>query len=222
MSFILSEEQKRKIEKEEAAKVAEEAYRQEVRRSLRPATPTRRPEDSAPLAKPEHSVRFSWGFRIALALVLLLGGTWIFSAYSHAGAADNSGQDSPSLLSHWVSVTVPIVRGQVEVPPSKYLSWQIDVPGSNVRNYRVTGHYSALGGGGNDIAAVIASEDEFQNWINGHQSRAAYASPGRVTTGKIDVMLAPGRYVLAFNNRFSLFTAKAVFAEISATFEQTK
>jgi hypothetical protein len=95
----------------------------------------------------------------------------------------------------------------------------VSVPAA-FRNYRVAGHFSVIGGFGNDIQAVIASDDEFQNWINGHQAHVFYSTPERVTTGNIDVVLPPGRYVLAFNNRFSLFASKAVFAEINATYER--
>lgn len=78
---------------------------------------------------------------------------------------------------------------------------------------RVTGRFEAAGGGGNDIEAFIADADNFENWNNGHQARFAYQS-GRVTIGNIDAVLPPGKYYLAFNNKFSLITDKAISADI--------
>ena len=78
---------------------------------------------------------------------------------------------------------------------------------------RVVGRFEAAGGGGNDIEAVIASSGEFENWKNGHQAQVRYQS-GKTTIGNIDVLLGPGRYYLAFNNKFSLLTGKTITANI--------
>ena len=56
--------------------------------------------------------------------------------------------------------------------------------------------------------------------ILGHAITVVVCSSDVVTTGEIDVRLAPGTYVLAFNNRFSLVTNKTVFAEIKAIYEK--
>jgi hypothetical protein len=83
-------------------------------------------------------------------------------------------------------------------------------------NFHVVGHFNASGGTGNDIQAVLVDEDEFQNWINGHQAKAFYSTQ-QITNGKLDVgPLAAGRYVRAFSNKFSAFTDKYVFAEVEA------
>jgi hypothetical protein len=189
----LSEEQKRRIEDEEKSHLAEELYRKEVRDSLRVSKAGKR--------KP------SLAFIIVVVCVLAFGTLWIAST-------------SPS--PRWFPVSAQLATGKFQVRAQNYLSWNFVVPAAGVRNYRVIGHYSVVGGSGNDIQAVVATEAEFQNWINGHQSRLFYSSPGKVTTGDLNVLLPPGRYVLAFNNRFSLLTDKAVFAEIQAAYEQTK
>jgi hypothetical protein len=171
--------------------------------------------------KPANMRRAGLNWRaICIVALGLFATAMMFSAFSHTGRSyPGSSTDSPALLSRWVPVTVSLVHGQFQVPAQNYLSWPIAIP-AMVRNYHVVGHYSVIGGFGNDIQAVIASEDEFQNWINGHQAHVFYSTPDRVTTGNIDVVLPPGQYALAFNNRFSLFASKALFAEISATYER--
>ncbi len=81
-------------------------------------------------------------------------------------------------------------------------------------NVRVTGRFTASGGFGNDIAAILTTEDDFENWKNGHPARALY-STGKTTVGNINVTITtPGTYYLAFSNAFSAFTEKNVSAEI--------
>jgi hypothetical protein len=77
---------------------------------------------------------------------------------------------------------------------------------------RVEGHFVATGGTGNDIQALVLSEDDFVNWQNGHPASAYYDS-GKVTQSTITATLpGPGVYYLVFNNTFSLITPKAVQA----------
>lgn len=220
MASSLSEDQKRRIELEEQSRLAEETYREEVRRSLH--SPESQVNPAASSKAGTSRVRVS-GFILTLAL--LLGGLWIASVYrtSEVKPEDGTGSSKNTpLVTQWLPVTAPLVSGQFQVRAQNYSAWNFIVPAVAVRNYRVNGHYSVIGGSGNDIQAVIATEDEFQNWINGHQSRTFYASPGKVTTGNVDLVLPPGRYVLALDNRFSLLTDKAVLAEIKATYEQMK
>lgn len=89
-----------------------------------------------------------------------------------------------------------------------------------MREAHVAGRFNASGGSGNDIEAVIATEDEFTNWVNGHQARVFYSTQGRKTTDTFDVRLAPGTYYLGFNNRFSALTAKDVFLEVDLNYQR--
>jgi hypothetical protein len=108
-----------------------------------------------------------------------------------------------------------LFTGLVAVKAGGYVTNTFSVePG--MQNFRLTGHFQASGGTGNDIQAVLATEDEFQNWVNGHQAKVFY-STAQTTTGNLNVgPLVPGRYVLAFSNTFSLLTDKNVSAEITA------
>jgi hypothetical protein len=78
---------------------------------------------------------------------------------------------------------------------------------------RVVGRFEVSGGSGNDIEAVIASADQFENWRNGHPAGVLYQS-GKATVGNLDVSLAAGTYFLAFNNQFSLFSSKSISSNI--------
>jgi len=87
-------------------------------------------------------------------------------------------------------------------------------------NAHVNGRFNASGGTGNDIEAVIATEDEFTNWINGHQARVVYSTQGRKTADAFDVRLAPGTYYLAFNNRFSAFASKNLSLQVDLNYQR--
>lgn len=81
-------------------------------------------------------------------------------------------------------------------------------------NVRFEGNFDASGGMGNDIETLLLSEQDFNNWENGHQAQAYYSS-GRTTQGTIKVPLpsGAGMYELVFNNRFSLLTGKNIKAD---------
>jgi len=81
------------------------------------------------------------------------------------------------------------------------------------------GHFAATGGSGSDIEVVVVSEDEFVNWQNGHPSKAFYNS-GRVTqdTIKLNLPSDAATYRVVFSNKFSLFTPKAVEANVDLNF----
>jgi hypothetical protein len=86
----------------------------------------------------------------------------------------------------------------------------------------VTGNFNASGGSGNDIQAVIADEENYTNWINGHQAQAFWTTQGRQTTGNIEARLKPGMYYLAFSNKFSAFTEKQVFLDVDLKYKKAE
>jgi hypothetical protein len=119
----------------------------------------------------------------------------------------------------YVPVSQKIASGQIVVRAKDYMQYQFQIT-PDMRNAHISGHFSASGGSGNDIEVVIATEDEFANWINGHQARVFYSTQGRKTTDTFDVHLAPGMYYLAFNNRFSAITAKNVLLDVDLDSEK--
>lgn len=87
-----------------------------------------------------------------------------------------------------------------------------------MRNARISGRFSATGGAGNDLQALITDEDGLLNFKNGHQAKVFYQS-GKVTADSFDVRLAPGTYYLVFNNAFSVFSNKAYDADVRLDYD---
>ncbi len=105
-----------------------------------------------------------------------------------------------------------IFSGQLVVSARQYRAWTITIA-PQMTNAQLVGSFHTAGGTGNDIQAVIADPTEFENWKNGHQARVFYGTD-RTTNGSFNVRLAPGTYILAFSNAFSLLVPKEVTAEI--------
>jgi hypothetical protein len=148
---------------------------------------------------------------VILLAVIVMGGIRVLTAPSVSTPAPAPPAPAPV----FVPMSTKLFTGQMVVKAGGYVTNKFTVqPG--MQNFRVVGQFNASGGTGNDIQVVLADEEEFQNWINGHQTKVFY-STDKITTGKVDVgALAPGRYVLALSNTFSTFTDKYVFAEIEA------
>lgn len=112
----------------------------------------------------------------------------------------------------------PIVNQQFRVAPAGYAYYPFEVDGSRMHDAVVVGRFEAAGGNGNDIEVVVAQREGFLNWVNGHGGSILYAS-GKKTTGTVAVRVQEsGQYVVAFNNKFSLLTAKNVAANINLAF----
>jgi hypothetical protein len=84
-----------------------------------------------------------------------------------------------------------------------WLEWNFD------ELTRVAAKFRARGGSGNDIEVFILDEDGFENWRNGHRVGTYYNS-GRITVGRFDLNLRPGKYFLVMNNKFSAVSNKVV------------
>jgi hypothetical protein len=114
--------------------------------------------------------------------------------------------------------TDKLVSGQLIVKAGSAIQYKLEIDTSKMINPVVSGEFRASGGTGNDIAVVLADEDNFENWINGHPANVLYSTP-KTTNGRLSIPIAQsGTYYLAFSNRFSLLTSKQVFAEIQLTY----
>jgi hypothetical protein len=114
---------------------------------------------------------------------------------------------------------LPITNGAAAVPAGSYLWYTFVVP-LGASTVAVNGHLSATGGTGNDIDCYILDEDGLANFKNGHPA-TTYFNSGKVTQAKIGAVLAnPGTYYLILDNRFSLFTPKAVQIDATLSYAQ--
>lgn len=111
-------------------------------------------------------------------------------------------------------------RVQASAPAPRYITQiivdeRVSVPSMQDTHYplliqdkaSLSGDFRAEGGSGNDIQVLVMDEDNYINWKNGHEARVYYDS-GKITIGKIDLTLAPGKYYLVFSNRFALLFGK--------------
>ena len=62
-----------------------------------------------------------------------------------------------------------LLAGQATVGAGKLYWVRFSVDTAVMKNVRVVGHFSTTGGSGDDIQAVIADEDNFENWKHGAQ-----------------------------------------------------
>ncbi len=114
---------------------------------------------------------------------------------------------------------LPITNGAAAIPAGSY-SWYTFVVPAGASTVAVNGHFSATGGTGNDIDCFILDDDGLVNFKNGHPA-TTYFNSGKVTQAKIGaVLVTPGTYYLVLDNRFSLFTPKAVQIEATVSYMQ--
>jgi hypothetical protein len=129
------------------------------------------------------------------------------------GLEKSAAQVQPDLAEARV-ISEKLASGQIKVQAGGDVRYWINIDTTKMLKPVVVGSFRASGGSGNDIAAVLAAENEFENWINGHQATVLFATD-KVTAGQLNVPITQsGTYILAFNNRFSLSTPKTVAANI--------
>ncbi len=216
----LSPEDKQRIEDEERRRISEEQYRAEVRSKLR----------GEPATVPVQRSNTLWLLGIALALVI--GGlvAWSITSSNAVRPKDDAAATAtvpkPSPLptipqTRYVPVDQKIATGQIIVKARGFVQYQITITSEMVQPV-LTGNFSASGGRGNDIQAAIIDDDNYANWINGHQARVYWTTQGRETTGKFEVRLPPGTYHLAFNSKFALLSDKEIFIEADLNYKKAE
>jgi hypothetical protein len=217
----LTPERKQQIEEEERQLLEEEQYRAQVRASLN-ATPGPSLPPSTPRAPEPEQRKSHVGLLLGILAVVIVGVVILINRNS----ARTPASDTPGIASaartpsvRYVPVDQKIASGQIVVRAKGYEQYRFQIT-PEMRNVHVTGQFNASGGTGNDIEAIIATEVEFTNWVNGHQARVFYSTQGKKTTDTFNVSLAPGTYYLAFSNRFSALTSKDVFLEVDLNYQR--
>jgi hypothetical protein len=182
---------------------------------------------AAPLAAPSQKVVVKSKVPTWLAVVIVLALAFVgFSAW-RMGQENERLRDNQKRIPPVVTYQAPqpqprsvsLTNGAATVGATAYTWYKFVVP-ENVNAVAVNGHFTATGGTGNDIDCYILDEDGFANLKNGHASRTYYNS-GRVTQAKIEARnLSAGTYYILLDNRFSLFTPKAVQIEATLSYMQ--
>jgi len=174
---MLTPEERWRIEEEERRKLAEEQYRAEVRAKLQQQNVP--PQNTAEGSRP---ARVLWIVGIAAALVI--GAVILANNSSTRATGDGlpSVQAAPDPVpvpkTRYVPVTQKIATGQITVQANGYVQYRIIIAPEMVEP-RITGNFNASGGAGNDIQAVIADEENYTNWINGHEAQVFWGTPGK-------------------------------------------
>ena len=162
-----------------------------------------------------------------IGLCLVLGSSLLLLGLSNVTPArsESASPTYPLIQSQphvrWVPVSEKIATGQITVKSGGSIPFRVQIT-PEMRDAHIVGKFTASGGSKNDITAVLASEDEFTNWNNGHSAKVYYSTDGKKTTDQLDVPLAPGTYIFAFSNRFSPFTDKYVMAEIELDYTRSQ
>jgi hypothetical protein len=106
---------------------------------------------------------------------------------------------------------------QVSPGQLQYRTFQVD---GGMSDAYLKGSFTASGGMGNDIKALVLNAENYLNWSNGHDCRTYYNS-GQVTAGSFSVVLpGPGTYYLVYDNRFSLLSTKNVSENLTFGFRK--
>ena len=208
----LTPERRQQIEEEEKQRSAEEQYREQVRTNLN-ATPSPSLSPAARRAPEPGQTRSRVGWLLGILAIVIVGAVTLMNSHGNTAPVGSAAAPARTPSIRYIPVTQKIASGQIVVRANGYVQYRFQIT-PDMRDAHVNGRFNASGGTGNDIEVVIATEEEFTNWINGHQARVFYSTQGRETTDTFDVRLAPGTYYMAFNNRFSAFSAKDVFLEV--------
>ena len=181
MEFSLSEEQKRRIEQEEGARIAEETYREQVRRSIASsAAGTRRAEplSGTPAGITRRGV--NWGTVGVAALLLfavVIGFSVIFYRLARKRQCVGFLFDLFPLVA---SVTVSLAHQDNSKFPLGIIfrgRWTFQ---RAVRNYHVAGHYSVIGDPGTTFKQ--SSRPKTNSKTGSTDTRHTYSTPHRAAS----------------------------------------
>jgi hypothetical protein len=87
------------------------------------------------------------------------------------------------------------------------------------RSARLVGRFSAQGGSGNDVYAMVTDDDGLTNFRNNHGCKVWYES-GRVTVDTINARLPAGQSYFVLSNKFSIFAHKSVTFDLRVEYER--
>ena len=214
---MLTSEERQRIEEEERKQIAEEQYRAEVRAKFR--------SESAATTNESPGTR-PWTVILGIVVagvicLIILANTSKVKTGSDSGAAAQA-DTIATAKTRYVPVSQKIATGQITVRAGGYIPYRITITPEMV-DPTLTGNFTAYGGSGNDILAVVADERSYTNWINGHEAQVLWGTQGKQTTGDIEAkFLQPGEYYLAFSNRFSVFTDKQVSLEVDLNYKKAE
>lgn len=112
--------------------------------------------------------------------------------------------------------SVDLVAGPMTVDPLTFRQIPFTIADTGYQGV-VVGKYEAWGGK-DDINVVVLAASELSSFRNLGSYRYYY-NPGYIHSDRLKLRLAPGDYVLIFNNRSAVLTSKSVEAYIELRYE---
>jgi hypothetical protein len=187
---MLTPEEMARIEEEEQKRQAEEQYRAQVRSRLQAA-----PQMASGLkASTLNAGDRLFALKLTGVAALIITGIAIavnLIPRAMSGSSTSKEPFSPSII--YETKAEQIASGQIAVQNGGAVFYQFTIT-RDMSNPVVRGSFTASGGSGNDIAAVIANEEEYSNWINGHEAKVYWTTQGKKTAGSFEVRPPPGKY----------------------------
>ena len=127
---------------------------------------------------------------------------------------------APKPTPYWKTESYQIETKALALAPNQMQSIGFVIP-DDWRNARLVGNFRAQGGSGNDIEALITDEDGLINKQNNMWARIkVWYQSGRVTVDTLNVRLPTGKSHLIFENRFSVFSNKAITLNMRIEYER--
>jgi hypothetical protein len=219
----LTPDQKQRIEDEERTRLAEERYRAQVRARLDSGNSPTSVGSRLLYPDSEPVEQSHLGLILAIVAIVVVGGFLLVRLNRPSPDPGDSAAGAPAIgfapRTRYAPVTQSIASGQITVQARNYWQYRIQIT-PEMQSPHLTGTFNVSGGSGNDIDAVVADENEFSNWINGHQAKVYYGTDGKKTTDTFDVRLSPGTYILAFSNKFGLLQNKYVALQVDLKYSR--
>jgi hypothetical protein len=170
-----------------------------------PAPSVSRSASSKPQSAPSGTTRRNTLLGLLVVLLLL-----VVLVVANSGS-DNSGSGAAALASAVSAPNViPIATNQeLVIPAGSVQSFTWTAP-QYQPNCHISGHIQVTDGGSKDVQVVVLDADDYQNWVNGHQSKA-YFQTEKTTAVTLNVNTGTvGPLVVAISNGFSVLSDKKV------------
>jgi zinc-ribbon domain len=169
------------------------------------------------------SGRFSTPTRLAVALggLLVLVAALLLYSRMRAKPSFSGPSDLEKELAapSFYPISEKLFTGQLAIGAGRHIERKLVIDPAKMINARVSGTFHASGGSSNDIQVVLVEENEFANWINGHEAHPLY-STRETTNGTVDVHFTKaGTFYLAFSNASPGRADKTVSAEIELDYD---
>jgi hypothetical protein len=116
-------------------------------------------------------------------------------------------------------ISEKLFTGQLAIGAGRHIERKFVIDPAKMIDPRVSGTFHAAGGSSNDIQVVLVDENEFANWVNGHEAHPLY-STRETTNGTVYVHFTKaGTFYLIFSNASPAHADETVSAEVELDYD---